>query len=40
MKFKVSQKQIDKLKQYLNDKNTKPGNARAQRDSKRTPANK
>lgn len=40
MKFRISQKQIDKLKQYLDAKDTKSGNARAQRNSKRTPANK
>lgn len=40
MKFRISQKQIDKLKQYLNAKDTKPSDARAKRDSKRTPANK
>lgn len=31
-KFKATQQQIDKLKQYLNGKNTKSNNGRAERD--------
>lgn len=40
MKFKVSQKQIDKLKKYINADNPKPTDERARRDSKRSQANK
>lgn len=38
--FKASKKQIDKLKQYLNGKDTKPNHADAGRDRQPAQANK
>lgn len=36
--FKATQKQIDKLKNYLNGKDTKPNNGRAEADRRSTQA--
>jgi hypothetical protein len=38
--FKASRKQIDKLKKYLNGKDTKPNNVNAGGNSKPAQANK
>ena len=40
MKFKVSQKQLDKLKKYLDGKHSKPAHEGARRDSSTAQANK
>ena len=41
MNFKVSKKQLERLKKYLeNGKNIKPANERAKRDSNPAQANK
>ena len=38
--FKATQKQIDKLKKYLNGKDSKPDNVRAEGDRRSTQAAK